>query len=43
MFSHAVILVEYGKDYLRFMNSWGTKWGDGGFFKVDPDIKGIVF
>lgn len=33
-FGHAVVLVDYTKDYLRFMNSWGSKWADGGFFKV---------
>lgn len=31
---HAVVLVEYGRNYLKFMNSWGTDFGNQGFFKV---------
>lgn len=31
---HAVSLISHGKDGLRFLNSWGTNWGDGGFFRV---------
>ncbi len=28
------MLVGYGKGYLRFMNSWGPQWAEGGFFKI---------
>ena len=31
---HAVVLVGYDATSLRFMNSWGDKWADGGFFKI---------
>ena len=31
---HAVLLIEVKKDYLRFLNSWGSNWGDKGTFKV---------
>lgn len=31
---HAVALVGYGENYLIGLNSWGTKWGDGGLFYV---------
>ena len=31
---HAVLLVDYQKDYLKFLNSWGSNFGDNGTFKV---------
>ncbi len=31
---HAVVLTSFDGTGLRFMNSFGHKWGDGGFFKV---------
>ena len=31
---HAVVLVGCGPNYLKFMNSWGEKFGEEGFFKV---------
>ncbi|CAE7193703.1 CTSB [Symbiodinium natans] len=35
---HAVTLVGFGtlnsEDYWELMNSWGSGWGDGGFFKM---------
>lgn len=31
---HAVVLVGFGRGYMKFMNSWGKDWADGGFFKV---------
>ena len=36
---HAVILIEITKNYYRFLNSWGSNWGENGTFKVtDPEI-----
>jgi cathepsin B len=38
---HAVKLLGYGKDaetgqeYFYCENSWGEKWGDGGYFKIE--------
>ena len=32
---HAVLLTSFTSKFLRFMNSWGTEWGDGGFFKIE--------
>lgn len=32
---HAVVLTHIYKDYLMFLNSYGTNWGDGGFFRVE--------
>jgi len=29
---HAISLISHSKDGLRFLNSWGYKWADGGFF-----------
>jgi len=41
---HAVVLTHICKDYLTFLNSWGTKWGDKGYFKVkSADVLGIWF
>lgn len=31
---HAVVLIECYPKSLKFLNSWGTKFADGGFFKV---------
>ena len=31
---HAVVLTSYSIKSLVFMNSWGCKWGDRGFFRV---------
>ena len=38
---HAISLISHSKDGLRFLNSWGCKWGDGAFFKVkDAQVLG---
>ena len=31
---HAVLLIEINDEYARFLNSWGSNWGDAGTFKV---------
>ena len=42
--AHAVVLVRCEPNCLKFMNSWGQHWGDGGFFciqnaKVLPEME----
>ncbi|CAD8100702.1 unnamed protein product [Paramecium sonneborni] len=38
---HAVVLHKYTPEYYSFINSWGTEWGDAGFFKIkDLDVLG---
>merc|ERR1719203_342887 len=32
--NHAVVLVGYGKDYWHIQNSWGDRWGEGGFVRL---------
>ena len=35
---HAVVLMRYDRDYLTFMNSYGTEFADGGFFRVENEM-----
>merc|ERR1719181_1943997 len=32
--NHCVTAIGYGKDYFDSQNSWGTRWGDRGGFKI---------
>ena len=32
---HSVLLIEIKGNYLRFLNSWGSDWEDGGTFKLE--------
>ena len=32
---HAIILIEVKENYLKFLNSWGSGWGEGGTFKIE--------
>ena len=42
--NHAVLAVGYGNDaesgldYWLIKNSWGTSWGDAGFFKIERGV-----
>ena len=45
--NHAITIVGYGrsdhhdcKDYWLIRNSWGSYWGDDGFFKLCADRQG---
>ena len=41
---HAVVLTSYNSTCLRFMNSWGSKWADNGFFNVqNVAVLGLEF
>ena len=31
---HAVLLIGYGDGYWILKNSWGTGWGESGFFNI---------
>jgi len=32
--NHAVLVVGYGPNYWLIKNSWGTRWGENGYFKI---------
>jgi xylem cysteine proteinase len=42
--NHAVLVVGYGVEdpnpYWRLKNSWGTRWGEGGFFRLVRGLEG---
>ncbi|KAH3791629.1 hypothetical protein DPMN_145117 [Dreissena polymorpha] len=41
---HAVVVTSYTKNCLILMNSWGDRWADKGFFRVErADVLGLEF
>ena len=43
-FGHAVVLTSFDSECLRLLNSWGEKWADMGFFRVQKaDVLGLKF
>jgi len=41
---HAVVLTSFNSISLRLMNSWGSDWADGGFFRVqNAAVLGLSF
>ena len=41
---HAVVLTSFNSECLRLLNSWGDKWADKGFFKVqNASVLGLDF
>ena len=41
---HAVVLTSFDSGCLRLLNSWGEKWGDMGFFRVqNANVLGLKF
>jgi len=41
---HAVILTSIYKDSLKFLNSYGTEWGDKGYFRIkDAEVLNAKF
>ena len=41
---HAVVLTTFDSECLRLLNSWGEKWADMGFFRVqNAEVLGLEF
>ena len=36
--NHAVLVVGYGPGYFLVKNSWGSRWGEDGFFKIKSGV-----
>jgi len=36
--NHAVLVVGYGPGYFLVKNSWGSNWGEDGFFKIKSGV-----
>lgn len=32
--NHGVSMVGYGDNYWELKNTWGSSWGEGGYFKL---------
>jgi len=35
--NHAVVLTAYSEEFYTIKNSWGTGWGDNGYFKIEAN------
>merc|ERR1719217_1200001 len=40
---HSVRVIGYGPDYFLAVNSWGSRWGDKGHFKIRAGCCKMVF
>jgi hypothetical protein len=38
LYYHVVLAIGYGHDYVTAMNSWGTSWGNDGYFNIYRDL-----
>lgn len=39
--NHAITLVGYASNYWDIRNSWGTGWGDRGYFKITRSVQNV--
>lgn len=37
--NHAVVLTAYSESFYTIKNSWGTGWGDRGYFKIEAKLQ----
>lgn len=38
--NHEVVACGYGKDYIKYKNSWGDEWGEEGFIRLSTNTSG---
>jgi len=38
--NHAILATGYGSNYIKIKNSWGTRWGESGYMRMERTTRG---